>query len=54
MRGADLSGADLTDSLRSPPPLVYIDDEPLHEYASGSAGPEAADELIAPRKWRGL
>jgi glucose-6-phosphate 1-dehydrogenase len=30
------------------------DDEPLHEYASGSAGPEAADELIAPRKWRGL
>jgi glucose-6-phosphate 1-dehydrogenase len=30
------------------------DDEPLHEYASGSAGPKAADELIAPRKWRGL
>src|SRR3954468_10815183 len=30
------------------------DDEPLHTYASGSRGPEAADELIAPRKWRGL
>ena len=30
------------------------DDEPLHTYASGSGGPEAADELIAPRKWRGL
>jgi glucose-6-phosphate 1-dehydrogenase len=30
------------------------DDMPLPEYASGSAGPEAADELIAPRKWRGL
>src|SRR3954466_5780612 len=30
------------------------DDEPLHTYASGSGGPEAADELIAPRRWRGL
>jgi glucose-6-phosphate 1-dehydrogenase len=30
------------------------DDEPLHTYASGSAGPEAADELIAPHRWRGL
>ena len=30
------------------------DDEPLHTYASGSGGPEAADELIAPHRWRGL
>src|SRR5215207_7796156 len=30
------------------------DDEPLHTYASGSAGPQAADELIAPHRWRGL
>jgi glucose-6-phosphate 1-dehydrogenase len=30
------------------------DDEPLHTYASGSAGPEAADDLIAPHRWRGL
>jgi glucose-6-phosphate 1-dehydrogenase len=30
------------------------DSEPVHTYASGSAGPAAADELIAPRKWRGL
>jgi glucose-6-phosphate 1-dehydrogenase len=27
---------------------------PLHTYKSGSAGPAAADELIAPRRWRGL
>jgi len=27
---------------------------PVHTYASGSAGPEAANELIAPRRWRGL
>jgi len=33
----------------------HEDDEmPVHEYASGAAGPEAAEELIAPRKWRGL
>jgi glucose-6-phosphate 1-dehydrogenase len=30
------------------------DDMPLHKYASGTAGPKAADELIAPRRWRGL
>jgi glucose-6-phosphate 1-dehydrogenase len=30
------------------------DDMPLHEYASGSSGPKAADELIAPRRWREL
>lgn len=30
------------------------DDEPLHTYESGTAGPKAADELIAPRRWRGL
>jgi glucose-6-phosphate 1-dehydrogenase len=30
------------------------DDMPLHTYASGSAGPEAADELIAPFRWRSL
>ena len=30
------------------------DDEPLHTYPSGSAGPDAADELIAPHRWRGL
>jgi glucose-6-phosphate 1-dehydrogenase len=30
------------------------DDEPLHTYASGSGGPAAADELIAPHRWRGL
>jgi glucose-6-phosphate 1-dehydrogenase len=30
------------------------DDMPLHTYVSGTAGPAAADELIAPRKWRGL
>jgi glucose-6-phosphate 1-dehydrogenase len=30
------------------------DSEPLHAYPSGSAGPEAADELIGPRRWRGL
>jgi glucose-6-phosphate 1-dehydrogenase len=27
---------------------------PLATYASGSAGPKEADELIAPRRWRGL
>jgi len=31
-----------------------VDDMPLHTYKSGSAGPAAADELIAPRRWRGL
>ena len=30
------------------------DTEPLHTYESGSAGPDAADELIAPHRWRGL
>jgi glucose-6-phosphate 1-dehydrogenase len=30
------------------------DDMPLHSYAAGSSGPQAADELIAPRRWRGL
>ena len=30
------------------------DHEPLHTYESGTAGPEAADKLIAPHKWRGL
>jgi glucose-6-phosphate 1-dehydrogenase len=30
------------------------DDMPLYTYASGSSGPDAADELIAPRSWRGL
>src|SRR3954463_4537062 len=30
------------------------DDVPLRTYKSGSAGPAAADELIAPRRWRGL
>ena len=30
------------------------DDEPLHTYESGTAGPAAADELIAPHRWRGL
>ena len=30
------------------------DDEPLHTYESGTAGPTAADELIAPHRWRGL
>ena len=33
---------------------VQDDDMPLHKYPSGTAGPKAADELIAPRKWRGL
>ena len=27
---------------------------PKAEYAAGSPGPSQADELIAPRKWRGL
>ena len=30
------------------------DDMPLHTYESGSAGPTAADELIAPHRWRAL
>jgi glucose-6-phosphate 1-dehydrogenase len=30
------------------------DDQPLATYASGSSGPREADELIAPRRWRGL
>src|SRR4051812_7035819 len=30
------------------------DDMPLNTYTSGSAGPEAADRLIAPHRWRGL
>ena len=30
------------------------DDMPLHTYKAGTAGPEAADELIAPHRWRGL
>ena len=30
------------------------DDMPLHTYPSGSHGPAAADELIAPFRWRGL
>jgi len=30
------------------------DDEPLHTYESGTSGPTAADELIAPHRWRGL
>jgi glucose-6-phosphate 1-dehydrogenase len=30
------------------------DDMPLHTYPAGTAGPEAADELIAPHRWRGL
>ena len=30
------------------------DGMPLHIYPSGTAGPEAADELIAPHRWRGL
>ena len=30
------------------------DDMPLHTYESGSAGPAAADELIAPHRWRAL
>jgi uncharacterized protein YjbI with pentapeptide repeats len=31
MGGANFQDADLTDVLTAPPPLVYIDDEPLHE-----------------------
>ena len=30
------------------------DDMPLHTYKAGTAGPKAADELIAPHRWRGL
>jgi glucose-6-phosphate 1-dehydrogenase len=30
------------------------DDMPLYSYTSGTAGPDAADALIAPRRWRGL
>jgi glucose-6-phosphate 1-dehydrogenase len=30
------------------------DDQPLHTYVAGSSGPEAADALIAPRRWREL
>jgi len=30
------------------------EEPPLQGYASGSSGPEAADELIAPHRWRGL
>jgi glucose-6-phosphate 1-dehydrogenase len=30
------------------------DGMPLDTYPSGTSGPEAADELIAPRRWRGL
>jgi glucose-6-phosphate 1-dehydrogenase len=30
------------------------DDMPLHTYASGTAGPDAADELISPFRWRSL
>jgi glucose-6-phosphate 1-dehydrogenase len=30
------------------------DEPPLQKYAAGSSGPPAADELIAPRRWRGL
>ncbi len=29
--GANLKDADLSGALRAPPPIVYIDDEPLHE-----------------------
>ena len=25
---------------------------PVHPYAAGTWGPDAADELIAPRAWR--
>jgi glucose-6-phosphate 1-dehydrogenase len=30
------------------------DDHPLETYDAGTPGPKAADELIAPRRWRGL
>src|SRR5215218_2715649 len=30
------------------------DAQPLHTYVSGSGGPSAADDLIAPHRWRGL
>jgi glucose-6-phosphate 1-dehydrogenase len=30
------------------------DDQPIETYEAGSPGPQAADELIAPRRWRGL
>ncbi len=42
-------------SIIDPILKAWADDtEPLHTYASGSAGPEAADALIAPHRWRGL
>ena len=43
-------------SIIDPILTTWHDDDamPLHTYKSGSAGPAAADELIAPRRWRGL
>jgi glucose-6-phosphate 1-dehydrogenase len=43
-------------SIIDPILTTWHDDDamPLHTYASGTAGPAAADELIAPRRWRGL
>ena len=42
-------------SIIDPILKAWADDtEPLHTYESGTAGPEAADALIAPHRWRGL
>ncbi len=43
-------------SIIDPILQVWHEDDgmPLDTYPSGTAGPEAADELIAPRRWRGL
>ena len=54
-----LPSTPLNDAARMDPWWEYYevhadDTEPLHTYESGTAGPEAADELIAPHRWRGL
>jgi glucose-6-phosphate 1-dehydrogenase len=43
-------------SIIDPILTTWHDDDamPLHTYKAGAAGPAAADELIAPRRWRGL
>ena len=42
-------------AITDPSLKAWADDTaPRHTYASGSAGPDAADALIAPHRWRGL
>jgi len=43
-------------SIIDPILKTWHDDDamPLDTYPSGTSGPSSADELIAPRRWRGL